>query len=517
MEEKKAAQEKVKTLGGRLSFLLNKMQADEEAKVVVKEEMQKMAAQIKTMQERNEELSQKLQATGESNRIITQAMRFKQEELDELAIKHEALQKTMQSKHTEDDSDDDAVPETAEAPADDAQQVRESGGRGRFNVESKPAQGLLLIRAKRQNAKEFLEKYTINQYLKRAQKSANVKQLLVEKVAQLLGLLMVEEEETGNQKGIVGENRAQIEHLSRKTLFLQDKLGSEEDTKRRTLLRYVHAVKAAVAPPDDTDTSVKMGSLQLPESGIGNEEVHAIAALLRGNTTITELNVRGNNVTDEGARALAAVLAGRSQLRQIDLRGNHIGKGGIRAMAEALERGERVRHVYVHAGGKIEALGTGVWAAAQGDGADADAGASSMVTVETVCVVDCRENTTEAEPEFTDTAVDKQRITQNEQGVNGSLGGSKKTKIDLKKVTEKKKDRTRRQAKKKQEVVAASKNRNRESDWQGRAGGFDSVSKSKNQGSSSSLPPLSEQRSQSAPALPDGSSSAKAPPYARRK
>lgn len=32
-EERKESEEKLKTLGGRLSFLLNKMQADEEAKV----------------------------------------------------------------------------------------------------------------------------------------------------------------------------------------------------------------------------------------------------------------------------------------------------------------------------------------------------------------------------------------------------------------------------------------------------------------------------------------------------
>eukprot|EP01034_Spumella_vulgaris_P025554 gene25554-32024_t len=105
------------------------------------------------------------------------------------------------------------------------------------------------------------------------------------------------------------------------------------------------------------------GVLQLPESNITDEEIHALAALLRNNTSIEELNLRGNNITDDGARALGAVLAGRSGLRLVDLRGNKI--------AEALERSERVRHVYVHAGGKIEALGAQVvddssrWAAAR--------------------------------------------------------------------------------------------------------------------------------------------------------
>ena len=63
-----------------------------------------------------------------------------------------------------------------------------------------------------------------------------------------------------------------------------------------------------------------------------------------------------------GARALGAVLSGKSGLRMIDLRGNKIGKGAVRILAEALERSERVRHVYVHAGGKIEALGASRWA-----------------------------------------------------------------------------------------------------------------------------------------------------------
>ena len=106
---------------------------------------------------------------------------------------------------------------------------------------------------------------------------------------------------------------------------------------------------------------------------------------------ITELNLRANVITDEGARALGAVLAaGTSALRTVDLRENNVGKSGVRGVAESLERAGRVRHVYVHAGGKIEALGTGTWAAPRG-GADG-AGAAPQVTVETVCVVDVREN-----------------------------------------------------------------------------------------------------------------------------
>lgn len=54
--------------------------------------------------------------------------------------------------------------------------------------------------------------------------------------------------------------------------------------------------------------------------------MHAIAALLKGSSTITEVNLRSNAISDEGARALAAVLSGRTGLRSIDLRGNTISK-----------------------------------------------------------------------------------------------------------------------------------------------------------------------------------------------
>lgn len=145
--------------------------------------------------------------------------------------------------------------------------------------------------------------------------------------------------------------------------------------------------------------------------------MHALAALLRNNPSITELNVRANAVTDEGARALAAVLAGPCALRSVDLRENHVGKSGVRAIAEALERSKRVRHVYVHAGGKIEALGTGLWAAPRGDlGPDvaatmsAGAGGGTMA-VETVCAVDVRDNTEPPPPDY-----------MMEEGAGGTFG-----------------------------------------------------------------------------------------------
>jgi hypothetical protein len=178
------------------------------------------------------------------------------------------------------------------------------------------------------------------------------------------------------------------------------------------------------------------GVLQLPESNINDEEVHALAALLRNNTSIDELNLRGNNITDDGARALGAVLAGRSGMRLVDLRGNKIGPGAIRVLAEALERSERVRHVYVHQGGKIEALGTGRWANARDEtaGSLASTGAAQpvMATVETVCVVDVRDNNPLAAVHPYELEV----VNTNTQAIQNGAGGSPKNPKKSKSTTD---------------------------------------------------------------------------------
>jgi len=113
----------------------------------------------------------------------------------------------------------------------------------------------------------------------------------------------------------------------------------------------------------------------------------------------------------------------------IDLRGNKIGKGAIRVLAEALERSERVRHVYVHAGGKIEALGAGKWAPKPESDEPVDP--KLMVTVETVCVVDVRENN----PELIQTPYELQTFDNPNSKSKGGVGEEKFNATDLLKST----------------------------------------------------------------------------------
>lgn len=88
-------------------------------------------------------------------------------------------------------------------------------------------------------------------------------------------MLLVEEEEREARKAEHAERAEQLKHLERVIHHLQQRLQAEEEAKRRTLLRYVHAVKAAAdanaaaasAGAVHVDASVAGGVVQLAESG----------------------------------------------------------------------------------------------------------------------------------------------------------------------------------------------------------------------------------------------------------
>lgn len=508
MEENDQLKEKMTVVESRLSFLLNKVQSDEEARVIQAEDRKKLEAQVQTLTAKCEEFHHKLSETGESNRVITQAMRLKQEELNEITMKYELLYKEAESREANEDRgerEQDMTGAKAGAP-DDIDNVRLNEGRGRFYVEVKTIGGgsMLLLRGRKPLYREWMEKQSVNEFLKRCQKTTRFRDMIIEKLASLYGLLMVEEEEKNKIIEEVQSRDKLIDHLQKKLIYVQDCLATEEDAKRRMLLRYIHAIKEQAASAGDG----LGGVLQLPESNVSDEEVHALAALLRNSMSIDELNLRGNNITDDGARALAAVLSGRSGLRTVDLRGNRIGKSAIRILAEALERAERVRHVYVHAGGKIEALGTGKWNKTKSMGDSTTMGSQDLsdtakqsMNVETVCVVDIRDNYPEkAKPPFdldekeattstleqngsstftpsqmlestgapvrAESAKGSKRSDNLAKNMDNALAKSKSTNaFSLPSKVDKKKEKQMLKAKKENDL--------REAAWQGRSGGFD--------------------------------------------
>ena len=153
---------------------------------------------------------------------------------------------------------------------------------------------------------------------------------------------------------------------------------------------------------------------------MGDEEVHVVAAMLRNNATIEEIQFRKNRISDDGARALAAVLAERSALKFIDLRENRISMSGIKVIADALERSERIHKVMVHPGGKIEAFGASETIN--------DESETTAFAVKTACIVDLREQRPQTKPvETTEQA--KPCLRQSNISKKQSPSSIKKTKL----------------------------------------------------------------------------------------
>mmetsp|Transcript_7462 Transcript_7462/g.11099 ORF Transcript_7462/g.11099 Transcript_7462/m.11099 type:complete len:1051 (-) Transcript_7462:52-3204(-) len=512
-DDQKEAQEKVRTLNGRLAFLLNRLQTDEEAKVVQKDEMKGMETQLKEFSERNENLQQMLDASESQNRSMTQTLRSREEELQATTIKLEALEQVV---HDLEESKTERRMSMNEREVNGGSKGRNlAGGRMKFFVESKPTLGLAIIKGTCAKDRQWLDSKGCNTFLRKAMKSSNSQEMLIQKLAELHGLVMVQEEAEGKLKEEVKAKEEEIGHLDKKVHYLHEQLGAEEESKRKTLLRYVNAVKASVSlgePGCEKDREevgrIGAGRIHLPEANLADEETYAIAAMLRGNVTIAELNLRSNVITDDGARAMSSILSGQSALRHVDLRGNLISRAGIKIIAEALERSTRVKHVYVHAGGKIEAIGTSERTSSDANyhknseksydgGSQMDSNANApLVSVETVCVVDVRENSQdknnlgknhELEFELSERSYNERKtqaenmfsvgklaasINKKGDGIGGTCdkthinGRAEKEDTTIQLIREKRKESKQRKAAQHQQVL-------REQGWMGRAGGLE--------------------------------------------
>jgi hypothetical protein len=128
-------------------------------------------------------------------------------------------------------------------------------------------------------------------------------------------------------------------------------------------------------------------TVRLGGSGIGDEEIHALVAVLSSKDRVDLLDLRGNSIGDVGARGLATLLRSSKVLAEVDLRDNCIGPTGLRILAEALEHNKRVRHVFVHGNGRIEALGTVSSSSSTAGGEDESHIDDDDAVIDTVLVV----------------------------------------------------------------------------------------------------------------------------------
>jgi hypothetical protein len=83
--------------------------------------------------------------------------------------------------------------------------------------------------------------------------------------------------------------------------------------------------------------NIPLKTLSLRYCKLGNEGVTEIAKILEKNTSVENLNIEGNFITDVGIKKLALALKTNKSLKYLDLKYNGINRKGAQSIAEALK------------------------------------------------------------------------------------------------------------------------------------------------------------------------------------
>ncbi len=246
-DERKEAEGKVKTLNGRVSFLLNKLQIDEQARSVQKEEIEKLQKQLQSSMEMHQSTQQEVNKADSKMKSLSDELGAAQQELENTKIKLESLQQLVNEQdemYAQSKNREKLLKTKDESPL-------LAGGRLRFFIDSKPTLGLFALKAKCAKDREWLELNDCNLFMRKASKSQNTQDLLLQKIAETYGIIVTYEEELEKMKSQIQERNKEVEKVGMKVKYMHEKLSLEEESKRRTLLKYINAVKASVSLGED--------------------------------------------------------------------------------------------------------------------------------------------------------------------------------------------------------------------------------------------------------------------------
>jgi hypothetical protein len=119
--------------------------------------------------------------------------------------------------------------------------------------------------------------------------------------------------------------------------LIAERVQSGQLTKLSLLECALTPAAAAALGAAAASSLARLHTLDLRESGVGDDGVVALAAGLRANRSLTTLNLEMNDVGDVGALALAELLRAGSSLESLDLFDNSVAEEGALALAGALE------------------------------------------------------------------------------------------------------------------------------------------------------------------------------------
>jgi myosin protein heavy chain len=263
----KEANDKIQTLDGRLAFLLNRLQTDEEARSVQQGELKKMESQVQIMAQKCDALQTKLSDSESSNRETNDKLNQAEKQLKDSKIKLDSMEQTLQMQ------EDKALHAERKAiQMKDGNESHLAGGQLRFFVDNRPSLGYLVIAGKTPKDKAWMEEKGCNVFLRKVTKSQNAVESLTKKIAELYGIIVSREEKNEMALNEVKAREEDLERMYRELNKMQGLVCSEEESKRRILLRYIRAVKASVSlgePGCEEDRKevgrVGAGRIHLPE------------------------------------------------------------------------------------------------------------------------------------------------------------------------------------------------------------------------------------------------------------
>jgi myosin protein heavy chain len=242
-EAAQVSDEKVHKLDGRIAFLLNKLQLDEETITVQQEEMKKVDTQLQAITVRCESLQGKLTQAEEYGRATDAKLKTSQKELKDVKINLEAMERSIKAKEAVDlDVERRALRSTS------ADKGGTNGSRqSRFYVDFRSSVGHAAITSKFTRDKAWIEERGCNSFLRRTFKSHNPQEALVKKMAEMYNTISFDEEDKEELQRTIKSRDKDIESLNRELTRIQTNVCSQEESKRRILLRYIRAVKASVS------------------------------------------------------------------------------------------------------------------------------------------------------------------------------------------------------------------------------------------------------------------------------
>lgn len=264
------AKEKVHILDGRLAFLLNKLQTDEEARSVQQEDIKKMESQLQSVTERCKILQMELTLAEGGARDANDKLQQAEKLLNEIQIKHQTMEQTLKEQE-ENVLRGNRISSQSKEKFDNMF----SSGRVRFYVDNKPTLGHVVITGKCPKDKLWVEEKGCNSFLRKVLKSQNAQELLIKRIAELYGSVLCMEEQLETVNADFKAREEALERFDRDLISSQSDIMKEEESKRRILLRYIRAVKASASlgePGSEEDRKevggVGTGRINLPEVSI---------------------------------------------------------------------------------------------------------------------------------------------------------------------------------------------------------------------------------------------------------